>query len=99
MMFAQARVLRGELHGRLEGRATLDAVLRMTRGRGGAGRGRVRRLGRCSTRRSGRSIAAQIVSVGTGLVVGAAVYVAGVLALRVPEARQIERLVRARLAR
>ena len=47
----------------------------------------------------GRSVAAQIISVGTGLVAGAAVYIAGVLALRVPEARQIERLVRDRLGR
>jgi putative peptidoglycan lipid II flippase len=42
----------------------------------------------------GRSTIAQIVSLGTGLAAGAAAYFAAVLALRVPEARQIVRLVR-----
>src|SRR3954451_15626781 len=95
MMFAQARVLRGELHGRLEGRATLAAVIRMVIAAAG--------LAAVSftvwdvlDHALGRSVAAQIISVGVGLVAGAAVYIAGVLALRVPEARQIERLVRDR---
>jgi putative peptidoglycan lipid II flippase len=42
----------------------------------------------------GRSTIAQLVSVGGGLLAGAAAYAAAVLALRVPEARQIVRLVR-----
>jgi putative peptidoglycan lipid II flippase len=42
----------------------------------------------------GRSTIAQIVSLGAGLAAGFATYVAAVLALRVPEARQIVRLVR-----
>ncbi len=42
----------------------------------------------------GRSTLAQIVSLGTALLAGAAAYFAAVLALRVPEARQILRLIR-----
>jgi putative peptidoglycan lipid II flippase len=42
----------------------------------------------------GRSTPAQLVSVGGGLLAGAGAYFAAVLALRVPEARQIVRLVR-----
>ncbi len=42
----------------------------------------------------GTGIGAQIVSVGGGLLLGAAAYLAVVLALRVPEAQQIVRLVR-----
>jgi putative peptidoglycan lipid II flippase len=42
----------------------------------------------------GRGTVAQIVSLGTALFAGAAVYVGAVLALRVPEAGQILRLVR-----
>jgi len=47
----------------------------------------------------GRSLAAQVVSVGSGIVAGLAVYTAIVFALRVPEARQIARLVAERLPR
>jgi putative peptidoglycan lipid II flippase len=42
----------------------------------------------------GRSIVAQIVSIGLALGLGAAVYAAAVVALRVPEAGQIARLLR-----
>src|SRR5262249_41032416 len=42
----------------------------------------------------GRSTIAQLISVGSALVAGAVVYFGAVLALRVPEARQIVRLVR-----
>jgi putative peptidoglycan lipid II flippase len=42
----------------------------------------------------GRSTPAQLVSVGGGLLAGAVAYFGAVLALRVPEARQIVRLVR-----
>jgi hypothetical protein len=41
----------------------------------------------------GRSFVAQAVTVLTAIVAGLAVYAAAVLALRVPEARQIRRLV------
>ncbi len=44
----------------------------------------------------GRSLPAQIVSVGAGLALGAAAYSAVVLALRVPEARQVLALLRRR---
>jgi putative peptidoglycan lipid II flippase len=47
----------------------------------------------------GRSLAAQVASVGTGILVGGGVYAAAVFALRVPEARQIARLVGERLPR
>jgi putative peptidoglycan lipid II flippase len=42
----------------------------------------------------GRGLGGQIVSMGTGLVVGAAVYVAAITLFRIPEAQQIWRLVR-----
>jgi hypothetical protein len=41
----------------------------------------------------GRSLAAQIVSVGGGLVAGTLAYVVAVRLLRVPEAEQIRRLL------
>jgi putative peptidoglycan lipid II flippase len=41
----------------------------------------------------GRSLPAQLVSVGGGIAAGVAVYAAGVWALRVPEARQIRALL------
>ena len=47
----------------------------------------------------GRSLAAQIVSVGTALAAGSAVYAALVLAMRIPEARQILELFTRRLRR
>jgi len=47
----------------------------------------------------GRSLIAQIVSLGAGIAVGIAMYSAGVLLLRVPEAGQIQRLVKGRLRR
>jgi putative peptidoglycan lipid II flippase len=47
----------------------------------------------------GRSLAGQIVSLGLGIACGIAVYTAGVLLLRVGEARQIGRLLGGRLRR
>jgi putative peptidoglycan lipid II flippase len=47
----------------------------------------------------GRSLVAQIVSLGAGIALGAAVYIGAVLALKVEEARQITRLLRGRLRR
>jgi putative peptidoglycan lipid II flippase len=44
----------------------------------------------------GRSVGAQIVSLGAGLAAGALAYLAAVLALRVPEARQALRVIRRR---
>jgi len=47
----------------------------------------------------GRSLAAQAASIGAAIAAGLAVYAGGVWLLRVPEARQVARLVRARLGR
>jgi putative peptidoglycan lipid II flippase len=47
----------------------------------------------------GTSLAAQIVSVGAAAAVGAFVYARAVLAMRVPEAHQVTRLVRAQFGR
>ena len=47
----------------------------------------------------GRSLPAQIVSVGTGVLAGTAVYAGLLLALRVPEARDIAGMLRGRLSR
>jgi putative peptidoglycan lipid II flippase len=46
----------------------------------------------------GRGLAGQIVSLGAALAVGAAVYAAAVIALRIPEAAQIRALLRRRAA-
>jgi glucose dehydrogenase len=47
----------------------------------------------------GRSLAAQIVSIGVALTVACALYAKTVLVMRVPEARQIQQLVMSRLSR
>ena len=47
----------------------------------------------------GRSLPAQIISVGLSLAAGAAVYGVAVTVMRIPEAEQIRRLVGARLGR
>jgi putative peptidoglycan lipid II flippase len=47
----------------------------------------------------GRSLPAQIISVGLGIAVGLAVYAKAVLTMRIPEARQIEALVMSRVRR
>jgi putative peptidoglycan lipid II flippase len=47
----------------------------------------------------GRSRLAQLISVGGGLLAGTAVYTTAVLAMRVPEARQIVQLITGRLRR
>jgi putative peptidoglycan lipid II flippase len=47
----------------------------------------------------GRSLPGQIVSVGLGIAAAIAVYARLVLAMQIPEARQIEQLVRSRLVR
>jgi putative peptidoglycan lipid II flippase len=45
----------------------------------------------------GRSLIAQVISVGGAIAAGTAVYIGAVLALRVPEAHQIARIVRSRM--
>ena len=70
-----------------------DLVRRADRARGGGPRRRVvLRLGR-PRRRAGPRGGGQIVSLGVALAAGALAYLAAVLALRVPEAAQVLRLV------
>jgi putative peptidoglycan lipid II flippase len=98
MTAGQAYYLRRELGGRLEGAETLRAVARMLVA-AAALAAVAYLLWRGLDELLGRSLPAQIVSVGGGLVAGIAAYTAVVVALRVPEAQQIRELVRARLRR
>jgi putative peptidoglycan lipid II flippase len=98
MTAGQAYLLRRELGGRLEGAETLRAIVRMLVA--AAALAAVAYLvWRGLDEVLGRSLPAQIISVGSGLTAGIAVYGAAVLALRVTEAEQIRDLVRARLPR
>jgi putative peptidoglycan lipid II flippase len=96
MTWGQVIYLRRGLNGRLEGGETMRALVRILAASAAlavvayllwAGLDDV----------LGRSLPAQIISVGTGLTAGLAVYAFAVLALRVPEASQIRDLVIARL--
>jgi putative peptidoglycan lipid II flippase len=98
MAAGQTWWLRGRLEGSLEGRRTLVAVLQMLAAAAllgllafGVWRGLDELLG--------RSLLAQIVSVGAALAAGVGVYVAAVLAMGIPEARQIHTLIAGRLRR
>ena len=98
MTAGQAYYLRRELGGRLEGAETLRAVARMLVAAAVLA-AVAYLLWRGLDELLGRSLPAQLVSVGGGLVAGIAAYTAVVVALRVPEAQQIRELVRARLRR
>jgi putative peptidoglycan lipid II flippase len=98
MTLMQARVLRRELHGRLDAGTTVRAIARML----------VAAAALCAVAYAvwwslddllGRSLPAQIVSVGLGVLAGLAAYAALVLALRVAEAQRIGAIVRERLGR
>jgi putative peptidoglycan lipid II flippase len=98
MAAGQTWWLRGRLEGSLEGRRTLLAVLQMLAAAAllglvsyGVWRGLDELLG--------RSLLAQIASVGTALGAGVAVYVGTVLAMGISEARQIRALIVGRLRR
>ena len=98
MTLGQTWRLRDLLHGSLEGRRTLIAVAQMCAASAllglvsyGVWRGLDEALG--------RSLLAQIVSVGAALAAGVGVYVATVLALRISEAQQIRALVAGRFKR
>ncbi|HET8976425.1 MAG TPA: murein biosynthesis integral membrane protein MurJ, partial [Solirubrobacterales bacterium] len=89
---AQAVILRGRLHGIELGRF-IDAAVRITAAAALlAGVSYVVWLGLDDM--LGRSVIAQIVSLGVALAAGGAAYFAAVTALRVPEAEQVRRLVR-----
>jgi putative peptidoglycan lipid II flippase len=94
MTVAQGWILRGELGG-IEGRALVGAIVRMFVAAAvlaafayGVWYGLDELLG--------RSLIAQVVTVGAGVAVGALAYALAVWALRVPEANQVLRLLRSR---
>jgi putative peptidoglycan lipid II flippase len=96
MTLAQAYALRRELHGRLEARETLVALAAITAAAAalaGVAYGAWWALDDLL----GRGLVAQVVSVGGGLALGATMYAALVLALRIPEAEQIRRFIVGRL--
>jgi putative peptidoglycan lipid II flippase len=96
MTLGQAWALRRELRGRLQARETLIALAGITAAAaalGGVAYGAWWALDDLL----GRGLVAQIVSVGVGLALGATMYASLVLALRIPEADQIRRLVAGRL--
>ncbi len=96
MTFAQIHYLRRELHGRLEGRRTAVDVAKMLVASallGAVSYGTWKVLDEAL----GRGLLGQILSVGGGLTLGAVVYALTVHLLRIPEARQIERLLAGRL--
>jgi putative peptidoglycan lipid II flippase len=97
MTLFQTTVLRRDL-GSIEGRETISAIARMLIA-GAALAGSSWLVWHLLDSALGRSLLAQIVSLGAGIAVGVAVYAAGVLLLKVPEAGQIQRLVKGRLSR
>jgi putative peptidoglycan lipid II flippase len=98
MTAGQAYYLRRELGGHLEGGATARAVLRILLASAALGAVSYA-LWRGLDELLGRSLPAQLVSVGGGLTAGIAVYCVAVLVLRVPEAQQIRDALGARLRR
>jgi putative peptidoglycan lipid II flippase len=96
MTFAQVHFLRRELHGRLESKRTAIVVAQMLAASAllaGVAYGTWHVLDGVL----GRGIAGQVVSVGVGLTLGAIAYALTVHVMRIPEARQIERLLAGRL--
>lgn len=90
--------LRRGLRGRLDGRQTLIITIRIAIA-AAIMAAIARGLWMLLDHLLGRSLLAQLISVGGALLVAGAVYIALVLAMKVPEARQIKQLVRGRLAR
>jgi putative peptidoglycan lipid II flippase len=97
MTFFQMYVLRHDLGG-IDGRATASAVARMLVA-GAALAGSAWVVWHALDTALGRSLVSQIISLAAGIAVGLAVYAAGVLLLKVPEAGQIKRLVTRRIRR
>ena len=98
MTLAQIYFLRHQLHGRLDGRRTVVAVAKMTAAAGLLG---VITYGvwKALDTALGRGLIGQLLSVGVGLTAGAVAYGLAVHAMRIPEARQIERLLIGRIRR
>ena len=98
MTLAQMHFLRHQLHGRLDGRRTAIAVAKMT---AAAALLAAVTYGvwKALDTALGRGLVGQVLSVGVGLTAGAIVYGVAVHAMRIPEARQIERLLIGRLRR
>ncbi|HEV7807427.1 MAG TPA: murein biosynthesis integral membrane protein MurJ [Solirubrobacteraceae bacterium] len=98
MMAGQVHYLRRELGGRLGGRATIEAVVRILAASAllaAVAYGLYRELDSLV----GRSLPGQLVSVGGALTASIAGYAWAVLALRVPEAQQIRDAIADRLRR
>jgi putative peptidoglycan lipid II flippase len=96
MTFAQMYFLRRELHGRLEVRRTVVVTAQITAAAALlAGASYVVWYG--LEKALGEGLLAQVLSVGLALGIGATIYAVAVLALRIPEAQQIRRLVVGRL--
>jgi putative peptidoglycan lipid II flippase len=97
MAAAQFYVLRGELRGHLRLRDTFEMILGMVIS--AMWFGVVTYVSWAALDWVfGRSLLGQIISVGGGLALGAIAYSYAVLAMRIPEAEQLRRMVRARLA-
>ncbi|WCB94838.1 lipid II flippase MurJ [Baekduia alba] len=97
MAGAQFYVLRGEVHGSLHFRETAEMVFGMLISAAWFGIVAWVSWG-CLDWVFGRGLLGQIISVGGGLALGAVAYTYVVLAMRIPEAEQLRRLVRGRLA-
>jgi putative peptidoglycan lipid II flippase len=96
MTLAQMHFLRRELHGRLDVRRTIEVTAQITAAAAllaGVAYGVWYGLDRAL----GAGLLAQLVSVGAALTAGAVIYAVTVIALRIPEARQIQTLVAGRL--
>ena len=91
---AQAWVLRGAARPARARPAASGAASRIVLAGGGAGRRVATASGTSSTTSSGAALGGQIVSLGVALGAGALVYLAAVLALRVPEAAQALSVIR-----
>ncbi|HEV2776564.1 MAG TPA: polysaccharide biosynthesis C-terminal domain-containing protein, partial [Solirubrobacteraceae bacterium] len=98
MTAGQVYYLRRILGGRLEGGETARAVARILLAAAALGVAAYL-VWRGLDELLGRSLPAQIASVGGGLAAGIAVYCGAVLAMRVPEAEQIRDMVTARMRR
>jgi putative peptidoglycan lipid II flippase len=96
MTLAQMYFLRRELHGRLEVRRTLLVTAQIIAAAALlAGVSYIVWYG--LEQALGEGLLAQLLSVGVALCIGAVIYAVTVLALRIPEALQIRRLVMGRL--